>query len=605
MWPQRPTLADRVSLSRRRAFVGRDAEQALFRHAVEGEEPPFAVLHVHGPGGIGKSALLRVFGELARDAGAAVIRIDGRDVECDLGAVQTRVAPARRSRRRTVLLIDTYEMMTGLDSWLREELMPELRGDTIVVLAGRRPPMGGWLDDPGWRALCEVMPLGPLSARDAIAYLADTPMPAAQRKDVLGLAAGYPLVLTLAKDLAHRGTGSVPGRLSAPGAVGGLVAGLVDTVPDVLHRRALQVCAWARTTTETLLREVLGLPDAAELFEWLRAQPYVETGAVGLHPHDAVREVLVADLRWRDPAGADELNEAVRRCAVTRARNTNREESDHGLQDLLFIWRHNPATRRFYDWDLFGSVLGESVRPADRDAVCDIVAHHSGGPNADLVGYWFDRRPESFLVYRRDGVVQGLLCKLILHEVDESELGADPLSAAAWRWARGRGVQRGQPMLLTRCMLDRDAGERASPAVDLASQVGAREVMTRADLTVDFVLCVDPDFWAPFYAGIGYVLASDLTATVGEQQFAMFVRDWRSPEVPHAWRDVRVARPTTATAPDTAFADAVRHALRNLHRPECLAASILLDTAVAGSGPELHDILTATVESLHHHPRDV
>ena len=38
------------------------------------------------------------------------------------------------------------------------------------------------------------------------------------------------------------------------------------------------------------------------LFEWLRGLSFVESGADGLFPHDLARDVLDADLRWRDRA---------------------------------------------------------------------------------------------------------------------------------------------------------------------------------------------------------------------------------------------------------------------------------------------------------------
>ncbi|MDN5934518.1 MAG: ATP-binding protein, partial [Pseudonocardia sp.] len=70
---ERTRVADRVRAVRGLRFVGRHTERELFRQAVEAQgEPPFTVLHVHGPGGIGKSALLRVFGDLAAAAGAGV-----------------------------------------------------------------------------------------------------------------------------------------------------------------------------------------------------------------------------------------------------------------------------------------------------------------------------------------------------------------------------------------------------------------------------------------------------------------------------------------------------------------------------------------------------
>ena len=37
----------------------------MFRAALLAQEPPFAVLFVHGPGGIGKSSLLREYARLA------------------------------------------------------------------------------------------------------------------------------------------------------------------------------------------------------------------------------------------------------------------------------------------------------------------------------------------------------------------------------------------------------------------------------------------------------------------------------------------------------------------------------------------------------------
>lgn len=47
-------IADVLAARGRPLFVGRVAEFDLLRTALESDEPPFAVLHVFGPGGIGK-----------------------------------------------------------------------------------------------------------------------------------------------------------------------------------------------------------------------------------------------------------------------------------------------------------------------------------------------------------------------------------------------------------------------------------------------------------------------------------------------------------------------------------------------------------------------
>ena len=51
-------LADRLAAASRQRFVGRQAELALFRSALLASEPLFGLLHLYGPGGIGKTALL-------------------------------------------------------------------------------------------------------------------------------------------------------------------------------------------------------------------------------------------------------------------------------------------------------------------------------------------------------------------------------------------------------------------------------------------------------------------------------------------------------------------------------------------------------------------
>ena len=89
-------LSDRLRQARLQRFVGREAEQALFSVALHAEEPPFFVLHVYGPGGLGKTmaqqrALHASTTKLRPGCGAAQL--------CD--AVLNAEAGAPRDRRAT------------------------------------------------------------------------------------------------------------------------------------------------------------------------------------------------------------------------------------------------------------------------------------------------------------------------------------------------------------------------------------------------------------------------------------------------------------------------------------------------------------------------
>jgi DNA-binding winged helix-turn-helix (wHTH) protein len=79
--PECARIADRLASARRRRFVGRQAEIALFRSALRSDEPAFVALHVTGAGGVGKTTLLQEYALVADEAGRQVVRIDGRNIE--------------------------------------------------------------------------------------------------------------------------------------------------------------------------------------------------------------------------------------------------------------------------------------------------------------------------------------------------------------------------------------------------------------------------------------------------------------------------------------------------------------------------------------------
>jgi AAA ATPase-like protein len=180
---QPETVADRLRRARRRHFVGRAGELELVRSALQASEPSIAVLFVHGPGGVGKTALLGRVAETAGRAGLAAWPLDLRGVEASPPGFRAAVAgalgvahgmaaaSALRGEGRRVLLLDTFEAVGGLEDWVREQFLPEVGANTLVVIAGREPPGADWLADGGWRELLRVVSLRNLPPGDARALL--------------------------------------------------------------------------------------------------------------------------------------------------------------------------------------------------------------------------------------------------------------------------------------------------------------------------------------------------------------------------------------------------------------------------------------------------
>src|SRR6185437_13893286 len=144
--------------ARAAAVVGRQPERAVLLGLAERDRP--LVVAVHGIAGIGKSALLAAFAVDARAHGAAVVSMDCGGIEptergflaaLDRAIGTLQAAPPGGTRPMAtvaeaaaalsdlgdlvVLVLDTYEQLLLLDTWLRQELVPGLRDNTRLALA--------------------------------------------------------------------------------------------------------------------------------------------------------------------------------------------------------------------------------------------------------------------------------------------------------------------------------------------------------------------------------------------------------------------------------------------------------------------------------------
>lgn len=328
------TIGDRLERGRRRRFVGRTAELATVREALRAPAESFGVLFVHGPGVVGKSALLGELVEAAEQARRRPIVVDGEEVEPSPSGFTEAIGAALSLSTgsdvtaaftdSSVLFVDTFEWLSPIEGWFRRRFLPRLPVGALVVVAGRRPPTSAWLADAGWRDLLRVVGLRNLSPVDVRAYANIEGLSGELGDQVVELTHGHPLAVSLLFDALRRSgdpTRIPPSWGEAPDLVRALLGHIVDDVPSVRELAALHVCARARTTTEATLRSVLPGDDAPALFNWLQTQTFVGVAGDGVRPHDIAREVLDADLRWRDPEMHADIYRRVRQHEVDQIRH--------------------------------------------------------------------------------------------------------------------------------------------------------------------------------------------------------------------------------------------------------------------------------------------
>jgi hypothetical protein len=632
-----PLLLDQLAAARLRDFVGRQDELALFESVLD--RGAGAAVYVYGPGGMGKTSLLHQYAWRGAQRGRRVVRFDAVESGQSTGAVLAGLAraaglppasggppsassgppsasgslppasggttdPLRALAEipRLVLLIDSVELLSDCDRWLREDLLARLSADAVVVLAGRHPPALGWRTDPGWRDMLRVVRLRELDSECSRMVLRQRGLPEQTCDAAMAFARGHPLALALAAEIGPDLAGrlGVPGPQAAPEALRDLLAGLLDAVPGPLHRGALEASSQVLVTTEPLLAALLGVPDVHEVFGWLRGLSVMEHTERGVRPHELVRDLLSAELRWRDPDRYAQLHRRAGEYYQGRL-----HAGDSVLFEFAYLHRESPVLGPYLAGVAPGSAgpgsggskeLGIApMSPGEWPRLRQMLVRHEGEESAQLADRWSS--PATVSVPRApDGVPAGFVLLLALETLDSFERDADPATAAAWRWLSTTApLGSGETAWYVRWWLGDEEYQGISAAQTKITLHLARLYLTIPGLAVTFLPVADPDFWAEAcdYADLRRLPEADFT--VGGRQYGVYVHDWRTVP-PLAWLQLLAARevvaeplppaqPPRRPAPAPAgpaqlseaeFVAEIRAVLRELGRPDRLGDSPLL-----------------------------
>ena len=182
------TIADLIRQGRRTALAGRDAELRLLCQVTASGGP--VVVYVHGPAGIGKTALISALDACLEDEGVRRLHIAAGAVERTPTAILTAFGGVLGHETRTVaelaavlgsiedvtiVMIDDVDTWRLAASWLRVDLLPALPESTRFVLAGAVPPLSAWSTEYGQYFLDIKLGALPRTESDAAVAAVDSP----------------------------------------------------------------------------------------------------------------------------------------------------------------------------------------------------------------------------------------------------------------------------------------------------------------------------------------------------------------------------------------------------------------------------------------------
>lgn len=465
-------LEDRLGRARVSAVVGRERELATL--CAQLREDGAVVSFVHGIGGIGKSSLLGAAAPQLAALGARVLRLDGREVEPSshgvlhalsglLGVpgpldVEALAEELDRDAAATVFLVDEFDHLRALDSWLRQRLLPALPERTRWVFAGRFAPRSTWASAPGWADAVLSLKLGPLGDAAARNLLSRRGVSEADWPSLLALAKGTPLALTLVTPRS----GAEAASATSDSA---LMATLAERCCEALRpelRAALEAASLERRVTLPMLEAMLGRP-SAELLSELAELSFVEYADDGLILHEVVRQPVAARLRMFEPSRHLQLRRAAWR-ALDDMIDGAAQTGVHAwrlMADLMFVLDHPEVREAFFASDESGLVL-DDARPVDGEAILAMFARHQPPAQQAIGAAWWRLAWRSFRVARdTSGAVTGFSIVTPSRSVPAELYEVDPL-LRAWQAEVDAGSGRERGALFMRSSLTAEHGEAPS-----------------------------------------------------------------------------------------------------------------------------------------------
>lgn len=375
-------------------LVARERELEVFRGWLHETESP-ALLNVSGPPGVGKSTLLQAFAHEAERSGRRIAVVDGHSFGATPQSLVTALSAHHSSdvqeligelnQDRSLVLLDTFEELEHLTSFLQQQLLPYLNTSVRVVIAGRRPLVLSWRRADGWPKIVHLLTLEGFSVSESHFYLNRRGLDGKLIDQVVAATGGNPLALSLAADIVLQFgvrdfVASSHWRLAARSLVSRLLS---EAAGDPALIGALEACSVVRVFDEATLAAITRADNVDVAFDRLCRLSVIKPSTHGLMLHEHVRAIIAQDLAWRRPLHHQTLRRRALDHFRERLRTSPPEERSWQIAECFYLWSNALIQEAFFGSDGVDSVTVEPAVDVDVTQLRDLYVGELGSAASD------------------------------------------------------------------------------------------------------------------------------------------------------------------------------------------------------------------------------
>lgn len=324
-------LGAALSVERARLFVGRDKELRFMQKWINQHDAPTEVVFISGMGGIGKSALMLQFLNMAQQENVVSIWLDGRVCTDTPGGFleslnaflihhpSVKTSPsqsiqdiiAEMAQRKLLLCIDNYDYIHKIEGWLKEVFLPGLSANgLLVVLASRQDLSFNWKNDPAWQNRIRRIRLDPLTQKEAQHYfsLRGLEQEGAMER-LINDSQGLPLAMALFvehQQFPKQGNAASDLPISLR-----VSAEMLREVATYELKEVLDLLCILPYADSKWLGQLLETPLTVVDLDRLTQFSFIRPSTGGLALHDVARNFLIEDFQQREPVRFQTLRRRV------------------------------------------------------------------------------------------------------------------------------------------------------------------------------------------------------------------------------------------------------------------------------------------------------